>query len=163
MPELKKKVEVINKLIEGKCYSKLADEKLAEACGEEPKQIKLPKKLLEDIKTLLSACQLLCDTSDKMLPKIKDEDMPEHEQKHLFDLYKNGSNQRREEDILWLSKKMMGIEKALANIEIPLEENPYKLKTVETDNPAIMILKSVMIERIVSAIIQSFGQEKGGE
>jgi len=56
---------------------------------------------------IISLASAVINVSEKMLPKIKDEDMPEHEQKHLFDLYQTGYNAARSEIILWLTKMVM--------------------------------------------------------
>ena len=100
--------------------------------------------LRDDLKKVLDACQLLCDTSDKMLPKM------ERNTPIAENVYNNGEvkgyNQAREEDILWLSKKLMGIE------EIILQDNPY------TGYSA----KSGYVKKIATAIIQSFGLNKEG-
>ena len=100
--------------------------------------------LRDDLKKVLDACQLLCDTSDKMLPKM------ERNTPIAENVYNNGEvkgyNKAREEDILWLSKKLMGIE------EIILQDNPY------TGYSA----KSGYVKKIATAIIQSFGLNKEG-
>ena len=90
--------------------------------------------------TLLSACQLLCDTSDKLPPK------KEVVEKHLYDMGKDdGYNLAREEDILYLTKKLMGIKEVVC-----------------PDNRGDTCLDHRNCEGIATAIIQSFGQEKEG-
>ena len=88
--------------------------------------------------TLLSACQLLCDTSDKMLPKM------ERNTPIAENVYNNGEvkgyNKAREEDILWLTKKMMGIEEV---IEQKIGFNSFN-------------------KDLSTSIIQSFGINKEG-
>ena len=127
IPELRKSMERVNKI---KC----------EMTGLGEEYIKKNTAF----QTLLSACQLLCDTSDKMLPKM------ERNTPIAENVYNNGEvkgyNKAREEDILWLSKKLMGIE------EIILQDNPY------TGYSA----KSGYVKKIATAIIQSFGINKEG-
>ena len=132
-------------------------------------------KPVNALNTLLSTCQLLCDASDKMLPK-KDEPKPTIDELQAIldkgeggkiyikpdgsitggtpeDVYaegfREGSNQRREEDILWFTKKLMGIEEVIEKYddyaENALDKNDKKSN------------------RIATAIIQSFGQEIEGE
>ena len=100
------------------------------------------------ISVLLSACQLLCDTSDKMLPKkIKDYAgcMPEFirgggDQWMWEELRKEGYNLAREEDILFFTKKLMGISEVVC-----------------PDNRGDTCLDHRNCESIATAIIQSFG------
>ena len=108
------------------------------------KSINIAKKVLEDdtnglseqlenaLQTLLSACQFLCDTSDKMLPK-KECDTYEDDQDRSFS---NGYYTAREQDILWVTKKLMGLEDFIGRLQ------PWTSK------------------HIADAIIQLFGQEK---
>ena len=75
----------------------------------------LSEQLENALKTLLSTCQLLCDTSDEMLPKketslnwdlaVMGVAEQEFEKGEV-----GGYNLAREEDILWLTKKMMEID-----------------------------------------------------
>ena len=97
------------------------------------------------LETLLSACQLLCDTSDKMLPKMLIDTYVEFGCEPLYDAYakEKGYNLAREEDILWITKKMMGIESLIKEIGAP-QGLPLSLS-----------------QELATAIIQSFGQEKG--
>ena len=108
------------------------------------------------LQTLLSACQFLCDVSDKMLPKkehialLSNKDLlftgklTEH--RTVKDWIKYGYNQAREEDILWITKKMMGLPEVVC-----------------PDNREDTCLDHRNCEGIANAIIQSFGQEKGRE
>lgn len=92
-------------------------------------------------KTLLSVCQSVCDTSDKMEPKKELTDFSNKDdyldrfsevvkglgiEKNIANKLANficyeiniamveKYNQRREEDILWATKKMMGLEGIIA-------------------------------------------------
>ena len=108
----------------------------------------------DDMQTLLSACQLLCDTSDKMLPK------KEVVEKHLYDMGKDdGYNLAREEDILWLTKKMMGLPEILKEAST----FTYKRKNYEGEEKICFLPTEEIRKVVANAIIQSFGQEKGGE
>ena len=105
-------------------------------------------------KTLLSACQLLCDTSDKLPPKKEKWDTSERfvngkdmwgedyavEDKRHCNCY----NSAREEDILWFTKKLMGLDIRLWWV------NGKQIKVEK-------------FEDLNNAIIQSFGQEIEGE
>ena len=76
------------------------------------------------LQTLLSTCQLLCDVSDKMLPKKVVPEIDRDFTGNADDSWDNGNdvgeadgyNLARSEDILWLTKKMMGIEEVIENI-----------------------------------------------
>ena len=71
-----------------------------------------------------TACQLLCDVSDKMLPKKEPrENVLECDK---VDLYVNGYNLARSEDILWLTKKMMGIEDKIAKNLLPFADGEWR-------------------------------------
>ena len=98
-----------------------------------------PQKVKDSLQDILSACQLLCDTSDEMLPK-KEKSMGDYEEASNM-----GYNLAREEDILWITKKMMGIGEFLKR---------YK---------ELECIDDCYLERLATAIIQSFGQEKGRE
>ena len=106
--------------------------------------------------TLLSACQLLCDTSDKMLPKM------ERNTPIAENVYNNGEvkgyNQAREEDILWLTKKLMGIEEVIKK-----EEITFYPRRQEKDGKTYYTVSNDGAKKLANAIIQSFGQEKGRE
>ena len=88
IPELKKSMEDVKEL-EGRGTDEV---------------IHLWDRYKKSLETLLSACQLLCDVSDSMLPK---KDIPSLQ--NLLDDYNSGYNLARSEDILWLTKKMMGL------------------------------------------------------
>ena len=61
--------------------------------------------LRDDLKKVLDTCQLLCDTSDNLPPKME-------EGSHLIPKndFNWGYNTARKEDILWVNKKLMGVE-----------------------------------------------------
>ena len=109
-----------------------------------------PQKVKDSLQDILSTCQLLCDVSDKMrkkkeYPSYYDSTL-QMEMTATRDVAIDGYNLARSEDILWVNKKLMGIE------EIIMQDNPY------TGYSA----KSGYAKKIATAIIQSFGQEKGG-
>ena len=140
-------------------------------------------KPVNALNTLLSTCQLLCDASDKMLPK-KDEPKPTIDELQAIldkgeggkiyikpdgsitggtpeDVYaegfREGSNQRREEDILWLTKKLMGLGKVLTD-----RGNNY-IDGRSTLYNFVGYASTMSSEELATAIIQSFGQEIEGE
>ena len=97
------------------------------------------KRERDALNTLLSTCQLLCDVSDKMLPK-KDKYKAKTdimvgcpyceramENCQCYKVY----NLARSEDILWLTKKMMGIDDIIADlkrVKIFIEYAKYELE-----------------------------------
>ena len=118
IPELKKSKELINEKFSS--Y-------FLELCKIYP-----PSKIVEfkqALDKILSACQLLCDTSDKLPPKkehvaiLSDKDLiftgKLTEGRTVKDWIKYGSNQRREEDILWISKMVMLGKIKLNGIDLP--------------------------------------------
>ena len=99
------------------------------------------------LETLLSACQLLCDVLDKMEPKKDIAVNYTHPiAKQRQEDFDNGYNLAREEDILWLSKKMMGIENMLKNYQ----------------GIELHIATGKGFKDLATTIIQSFGLEKEG-
>ena len=90
------------------------------------------------LNVLISLAQLVCDVSDKMLPKKEgiefkgatvkcrlpedcrfpncDCGEPEITKGIFFNSYSKGYNLARSEDILWLTKKMMGLEDIVSDI-----------------------------------------------
>ncbi len=99
--------------------------------------------IIKEIRILYSACQLLCDVSDKMEPK-KGQYYPDKCQPYGEELGKIlGYNIARSEDILWLTKKMMGLE------EVIIKKAPSLRGTY-----------SGIVKEIADAIRQSF--EQGG-
>ena len=123
--------------------------------GTESEALKVPQEPFNiALQTLLSTCQLLCNTSDKMLPK------KEVVEKHLYDMGKDdGYNLAREEDILWLTKKMMGLPEILKEAST----FTYKRKNYEGEEKICFLPTEEIRKVVANAIIQSFGQEKGGE
>ncbi len=87
---------------------KKAHEETEEYLAYMSKEELIHPDMIKSLQTLLSACQLLCDVSDKMLPK---RDKPDFKNDDSITLgFKDGYNFARSEDILWLTKKMMGLE-----------------------------------------------------
>ena len=132
IPELENAMESVKRMLSWKTYWENQDE------------------YTNALKALLSACQLLCDVSDKMgdmndLAKAELE--LEHDSPEL-NLMK-GYNSARVEDILWLTKKLMGIEEVLWNY----------LKDTEIGKK---MNGRIDCRDLATAIIQSFGLNKEG-
>ncbi len=144
IPELKKAMERV-KLVESGCYPNHKD-------------------TAEAIKLVLSACQLLCEVSDKMLPK------EEHSKDCLYiiepryfgnpakEKYCNCgayyTNLARSEDILWLTKKMMGIKDI---IKEELSKLKSKIEKGEFEDKLFKEFRDNDIENIANAIRQEMG------
>ena len=111
------------------------------------------------LQNVLSACQLLCDTSDKMLPKKEGSTDRGDYTGNSDDDYENGVsngeiwgyNLAREEDILWLTKKLMGLENFIKDFVYRWNGSERMLTT---DNEGF--------KQLANAIIQSFGLKKEG-
>ncbi len=113
----------------------------------------------QDLITLLSACQLLCDVSDKM-PKVTDYDLESLPIEKLIENVIDDCN-------LWVTKNMMGITpeqlhlwylQATSKIH-KINFNPNAHKPYSELNEE----QKFIDKYIATAIIQSFGQEKEGE
>ena len=99
------------------------------------------KDAYNNLQTLLSACQLLCDVSDSLPPK-------KEITKKSYDkcTFNSGYNLAREEILLWLTKKLMGVEWII-------EQNEKSLYDSMINHDGWQNFKKV----VASAIIQSFG------
>jgi hypothetical protein len=129
IPELKKSMEDVKEL-EGRGTDEV---------------IHLWDRYKKSLETLLSACQLLCDVSDSMLPK---KDIPSLQ--NLLDDYNSGYNLARSEDIQFFAKKMMGLEGAIEEIFDRLQ---WRLRDTQTGD-------WIDAKDLVNAIRQEMG---GGE
>ncbi len=130
IPELKKSVEYWNYKL-----------------SREHRDVTISIEMEEQLIPILSACQLLCDVSDKMEPKKDIAVNYTHPiAKQRQEDFDNGYNLAREEDILWLSKKMMGIENMLKNYQ----------------GIELHIATGKGFKDLANAIIQSFGLKMEG-
>ena len=95
--------------------------------------------LRDDLKKVLDTCQLLCDTSDNLPPKME-------EGSHLIPKndFNWGYNTARKEDILWVNKKLMGVEALIDKELLRYKELRY-------------MANEKRIKALATAIIQSFG------
>ena len=149
------------------------------------------------INTLLSSCQLLCDVSEKMLPAKIEICKGEHKERTgkwvtngicndcglpvnnnpAYDYY----NTARSEDILWLTKKMMGLEEVIREIIIqvyyeelhPLSDkstseecNNRKEKAIDeylgrNQKPIFYPVLHAKVDKVMSFIINAIRQEMG--
>lgn len=96
---------------------------------------------------VLSACQLLCEASDNLLPKkeivvseykgkpvVMSEERQQEFKEDLSSMI--GYNLARSEDILWISKKMMGLEEVIEEFrnKLPLKLiGYYEVKDLASD------------------------------
>ena len=147
IPELRKAITVLKDLyhleweVSGKSYGEHYSDEFKEA-----------------IENILSACQLLCDVSDNLPPKkgilsaseFNNLTATEYSQKTDQRI---GYNLAREENILWLTKKMMGIEKILKD---------YQGEKLIDLNTELHIATEKGFKDLTTAIIQSFGLKKEG-
>ena len=97
------------------------------------------------LQAILSVCQLLCDVSDKMVPK-KDE--PKEWNRIGFSemlACNEGYNLARSEDILWLTKKMMGIEEVIIK-EFHLDRIEKEIDAIIKQTPPLTASETVACE-----------------
>jgi len=107
IPELKKAMEMVKGVLE--------DDQSGCGCSYKSDAGKA-------INTLLSSCQLLCDVSDKMEPKKEHSKWEDEYEKGCIE----GSNERRSEDILWIAKKMMGLEDKITKNLLPFADGEWR-------------------------------------
>ncbi len=114
----------------------------------------------EHRKTLRDACQLLIDTSDKMEPKkafFKRDFVKIVGGQKMYEeakLKEEAYNLARSEDILWLTKKMMGLESVII-----LAIQNARTKGEFAKSPSLYFIGQKEVDLIANAIRQEMGEK----
>ncbi len=113
------------------------------------------------LKALLSACQSVCDVSDKMFPKrehialLKREGDELKECRTVKDWENDGYNLVRSDDILFFTKKMMGLERVII-----LAIQDARTKGEFAKSPSLYFIGEKEVDIIADAIRQEMGVGK---